>query len=116
MENPIVLKLFAKMTAAYGNIWSSQFTDERMSELIKKTWGDELSVFSDDIIAAAFDRCVKKNTMPPTLPALVILCDEVKKERKARMNFYVALPRAKKDRSIGDVALKTMKKSLGMDK
>lgn len=60
-------KLFVRMAAAYGHLWSSQFKTPQMIEITKREWLKSLGGYSFERIDQAFEKCKTDYLTVPTL-------------------------------------------------
>lgn len=60
-------KLFVRMGAAYGHLWSSQFKTSKMLEIAKREWLKSLVGYSFERIDQAFEKCKTEFMTPPSL-------------------------------------------------
>lgn len=75
----IIIRLFARMQAIYGSLWTSQWkTDEQIAAAMVE-WKNALVAYSVDVLKAAIDACLKYHERPPTLPQFLSRCREAKK-------------------------------------
>ncbi len=74
-----VERLFARLTAMYGNRFIDMWRDINMAD-VKSCWADELRVFSVDQIGMAIEG-LKAFPFPPTLPEFLQLCEQARLQR-----------------------------------
>lgn len=76
--------LFSKFAAFYGHIWRSQFKEgDGFVVFVKKEWQEGLKDFSDSVIEKAILKCRDFHEKPPTLPEVLSICRDIRREESA---------------------------------
>ena len=90
--------LFSKFAAFYGHIWRSQFKErEGFVVFVKKEWQEGLKDFNDSVVEKAIIKCRNFYKLPPTLPQVIIICRDIRREE----NAFIKAPPVKR----GDVKI-----------
>ena len=79
MATPVLDRLFAVMTAVYGQKWTSLVIDEQMLNDMQQVWGHNLRNVDLDQMKLALDRLPREYpNWPPTVGQFAELCEACK--------------------------------------
>ena len=110
MATPVLDRLFAVMTAVYGQKWSSLVIDEQMLNDMQQVWGHHLRNVDLDQMKLALDILPKEYpNWPPTVGQFAELCDACK---KTEYNPQLPKPRTEASEKVAEDALKQMREIL----
>ncbi len=75
------------MNAAYGSIWTNQFEDEHVADMIKRLWFYHLKHYEELDIRRAMTEVGKLFSLPPKINEFLEVVKKVKRIREDRLNF-----------------------------
>jgi len=79
MATPVLDRLFAVLTAVYGQKWTSLVIDEQMLNDMQQVWGHHLRDVDLDQMKTALDRLpTEYPNWPPTVGQFLELCKACK--------------------------------------
>ena len=72
-----IRRLFARFNGAYGQSWSNRFPSESMLLAAVDEWHKALSGYSNSQIDRAYDMCIQRHILAPTLPQFKQICHSI---------------------------------------
>jgi hypothetical protein len=105
-EQRLISWVWAKLTAKYGNLWTSQIADPRLNAITQAEWVEKLSRYSGESIRKVVDSWEEE--FPPTLPKLL----ERLKPTAAMHKIYKTLPRPTSSPVVARAYIEDIKKAL----
>ena len=109
MSDKILVRLFAVLSAQYGNRWTSLIQNEASDNAMRKVWGETLVDVEPEVIKSVLDRLpTEYPNWPPTVGQFLELT-KVGKDP----NMKPALPKPRGDEKIALEALAEISDILG---
>ena len=100
LDDRILTRIFAVMSAQYGSRWTSLIQTEEAENVMRRVWGDTLKEIDMQTIKNALDSLPKNYpNWPPTVGQFLELC-----KPPDQLPEFAALPRPEGDPDLADKA------------
>ena len=71
-------RLFLRLAAIYGHLWSNLYKSEEFLNCTKQEWREGLQTFDNVTLGKALEHCRASVNYPPTLPMFIEVCKSLK--------------------------------------
>lgn len=96
-----------RFSSNYLHYWNSLFQTETTAKFIREEWRIAISKFTEQDVERAFQKCIKEDHAPPSLPKFISYCREGQSQHG--WNQFLRLPKVTCDPDVARTALEAMK-------